>query len=760
MIAAANEISDRPYLLRPLPDPPRQPDLRLLLVDLARALGRRPLRPRPVGLGPAHALRAARPRPLGRRSTPTRGHVFLYVAGLRMDTGRYDTGPNAGESGPRWRLGPRPLAGFAVTTPARPMTPRRGHGASLRARASVAAPARPRTPTTADRHGLSPTAATTTGQDRRRGAGPDGELPGTAPAALRERTDALPRRAGRHRAASAAARRSAVWQLDERDRRRGDSGGSRRSSVGEARAELTPGRRRGRADDQQRGARVPSARSKRSSCAATGRSAAALVVTRERSSQAPSCRPQGSRYRVTRATRRAPRRAAGCSRDGSRSPKRSRRQSCTGARRSGPATTRRSAFCRGAAARSSPSAGWSAAPAPRTLAYLLARQAARESSAAGAAGRAKRSRWPRRARGQARHAARLARARPRNDAQSSVLSPFVALAGGLRTGRRRPTTARGPGRVSETRSRGCSTTRELPRPRRARLPARSPTPTTPVLRALACTSCGPPGDRRGARAGRAPAAAGAARSAARATRRPGGGRDPAQAARVLRRSSARLAERHADRLMLVPTSPLPPPTAAQRVDDELGHVSRSSDFPAERPRERTRGTGSSAGPAAAPRRRLRDGVSALSVAVTRRSGGRRPARPAPRLPRRGRTQRSRSPQPTCDSRYTAAGRTLLAVRRLPRACDPSRRPARRLLAFEPGRDRPRVGRLRDAHCCESSLPTRRSSWPGSRSRAAPTSPRAATTGALPRCSPRRLSWSRCSSWRALVESFLYFGVPL
>ncbi len=45
------------------------------------------------------------------------GHMFLYVAGLRMDTGRYDTGPNAGESGPRWRTGPRPLGGFVVRHP-------------------------------------------------------------------------------------------------------------------------------------------------------------------------------------------------------------------------------------------------------------------------------------------------------------------------------------------------------------------------------------------------------------------------------------------------------------------------------------------------------------------------------------------------------------------------------------------------------------------------------------------------------------------
>ena len=45
------------------------------------------------------------------------GHVFSEIAGLRNDTGRYDTGSNAAESGPRWRLGPRPKTGFVVRHP-------------------------------------------------------------------------------------------------------------------------------------------------------------------------------------------------------------------------------------------------------------------------------------------------------------------------------------------------------------------------------------------------------------------------------------------------------------------------------------------------------------------------------------------------------------------------------------------------------------------------------------------------------------------
>lgn len=44
-------------------------------------------------------------------------HVWTRIAGLRNDTGRYDNGPNAGESGPRWRLGPRPENGFVIRHP-------------------------------------------------------------------------------------------------------------------------------------------------------------------------------------------------------------------------------------------------------------------------------------------------------------------------------------------------------------------------------------------------------------------------------------------------------------------------------------------------------------------------------------------------------------------------------------------------------------------------------------------------------------------
>jgi hypothetical protein len=46
------------------------------------------------------------------------GHAFIVVAGLRFDTDYgYDTGPNRGQHGPRWRGGPRPTAGFAARHP-------------------------------------------------------------------------------------------------------------------------------------------------------------------------------------------------------------------------------------------------------------------------------------------------------------------------------------------------------------------------------------------------------------------------------------------------------------------------------------------------------------------------------------------------------------------------------------------------------------------------------------------------------------------
>ena len=47
------------------------------------------------------------------------GHAYIVVAGLRFDTADYSSpgSPTAGQSGPRWRLGPRPSTNFVVRHP-------------------------------------------------------------------------------------------------------------------------------------------------------------------------------------------------------------------------------------------------------------------------------------------------------------------------------------------------------------------------------------------------------------------------------------------------------------------------------------------------------------------------------------------------------------------------------------------------------------------------------------------------------------------
>ena len=116
MVAAANEISDRPYLLRHYPTHLNNPtyDCSSATSHVLWGGGRFGTAPWVSG----QLMSYGAPGP-GRWVTiyAHSGHVFLYVAGLRFDTGRYDSGPNASESGPRWRTGPRPLAGFAVRHP-------------------------------------------------------------------------------------------------------------------------------------------------------------------------------------------------------------------------------------------------------------------------------------------------------------------------------------------------------------------------------------------------------------------------------------------------------------------------------------------------------------------------------------------------------------------------------------------------------------------------------------------------------------------
>jgi hypothetical protein len=116
MVAAANEISDRPYLLRHYPSHIASPtyDCSSATSHVLWGGGRFGTAPWVSG----QLISYGAPGP-GRWVTiyAHSGHVFLYVAGLRFDTSRYDNGPNSAESGPRWRLGPRPLTGFAVRHP-------------------------------------------------------------------------------------------------------------------------------------------------------------------------------------------------------------------------------------------------------------------------------------------------------------------------------------------------------------------------------------------------------------------------------------------------------------------------------------------------------------------------------------------------------------------------------------------------------------------------------------------------------------------
>jgi hypothetical protein len=116
MAAAANEISDRPYLLRHYPTHLDNPSYDCSSATSHVLWGGGRFGTAPWVSGQLMSYGAPGP---GRWVTvyAHSGHAFLYVAGLRFDTGRYDTGPNASESGPRWRTGPRPLAGFAVRHP-------------------------------------------------------------------------------------------------------------------------------------------------------------------------------------------------------------------------------------------------------------------------------------------------------------------------------------------------------------------------------------------------------------------------------------------------------------------------------------------------------------------------------------------------------------------------------------------------------------------------------------------------------------------
>jgi hypothetical protein len=115
-IAAANAISDRPYLLRHYPTHIGNPTYDCSSSSSHVLWGAGAFGTAPWVSG--RFMRFGRPGP-GRWITiyANAGHMFLTVAGLRFDTARYDSGPNAGESGPRWRLGPRPTTNFVVRHP-------------------------------------------------------------------------------------------------------------------------------------------------------------------------------------------------------------------------------------------------------------------------------------------------------------------------------------------------------------------------------------------------------------------------------------------------------------------------------------------------------------------------------------------------------------------------------------------------------------------------------------------------------------------
>jgi hypothetical protein len=117
-IAAGNAISDRPYRLVHYPTHINNPtyDCSSSSSHVLWAAG-------VFGLAPAVSgsfMGWGEPGP-GRWITvyANDGHMFLTVAGLRFDTSRYDApgAPNARESGPRWRIGPRPTTNFVVRHP-------------------------------------------------------------------------------------------------------------------------------------------------------------------------------------------------------------------------------------------------------------------------------------------------------------------------------------------------------------------------------------------------------------------------------------------------------------------------------------------------------------------------------------------------------------------------------------------------------------------------------------------------------------------
>ena len=116
MVAAANGISNRPYLLVHYPTHIANPTYDCSSSTSHLLWGGRRFGTAPWTSGRLMAYGVPGP---GRWVSiyAHSGHVFAIVGGARFDTSRYDSGPNAGESGPRWRTGSRPMSGFVARHP-------------------------------------------------------------------------------------------------------------------------------------------------------------------------------------------------------------------------------------------------------------------------------------------------------------------------------------------------------------------------------------------------------------------------------------------------------------------------------------------------------------------------------------------------------------------------------------------------------------------------------------------------------------------
>ncbi len=116
MVRAANEISNKPYLLVHYPTHINNPTYDCSSSSSHVLWGGRRFGRAPWTSGLFMSYGKSGP---GRwvSTYAHSGHMFIVIGGARFDTGRYDQGPNAGESGPRWRTGSRPMGGFVVRHP-------------------------------------------------------------------------------------------------------------------------------------------------------------------------------------------------------------------------------------------------------------------------------------------------------------------------------------------------------------------------------------------------------------------------------------------------------------------------------------------------------------------------------------------------------------------------------------------------------------------------------------------------------------------